>query len=90
MVRHFMVGQVEGLASKTEFIFMAENKMYLTVDREKRKPQNDGYVAVISMGSPQLGDENVVILDVEIVKNMKEAKAWYKRMIVEKPWETRQ
>lgn len=22
MVRHFMVGQVEGLASKTEFIFM--------------------------------------------------------------------
>lgn len=68
---------------------MAENRMYLTVDREKRKPQNDGYVAVISLGSPQRGDEECVILDVEVVKNMKEAKAWYKRMRIEQPWVTR-
>jgi hypothetical protein len=64
---------------------MAEDRIYLTVDREKRQPQNDGYVAVISMGQPQLGDD-CTVLDVEIVKNMKEAKAWFKKMKDEQPW----
>lgn len=65
---------------------MAQDRIYLTVDREKRKPQNDGYIAVISQGQPQFGDEEVTILTVEVVKNMKEAKAWYKRMKLERPW----
>lgn len=65
---------------------MSLDHIYLTVEREKRQPQNDGYIAVISQGQPQFGDEKVVILDVEVVKNMKEAKAWYKRMKLEQPW----
>lgn len=65
---------------------MAQNRMYLTVDRERCQPENDGYIAVISMGQPQLGDEECTVLDVEVVKNMKEAKAWYKRMKIEQPW----
>lgn len=65
---------------------MAEDKIYLTVAREKRKPQNDGYIATISQGQPQLGDENVTVLSVEVVKNMKAAKAWFKRMKIEQPW----
>ena len=31
-------------------------------------------------------DHQTIVLDVEIVKNMKEAKAWFKRMKVEQPW----
>ncbi len=68
---------------------MAEDTMYLTVARQKRQPENDGYIAVISYGSPQRGDSNVRILDVELVQSRKEAKAWYKRMQVERPWESR-
>ena len=68
---------------------MAEGKIYLTVSPEKRQPQNDGYIAVLSDGSPQFGDETTV-LSVEIVKNMKEAKTWMRRMLTERPWETRQ
>jgi hypothetical protein len=69
---------------------MSESRMYLTVAREKRQPQNDGYVATITMGSPQMGDAETIVLDVEIVKNMKAAKQWYRRMLVERPWEPRQ
>lgn len=65
---------------------MTEARIYLTIDRKKRQPENDGYVAIISQGSPQLGDQETIVLDVEIVKNMKEAKAWFKRMKVEQPW----
>lgn len=68
---------------------MTENKIYLSVDRKKRQPQNDGYVAILSYGSPQLGDKNVTILTVEVVHNMKAAKCWYKQMLIERPWETR-
>jgi hypothetical protein len=68
---------------------MAEDKIYLTVSRDKRQPQNDGYIAVISQGQPQLGDNTCTVLDVELVKNMKEANAWFKRMKIDRPWETR-
>lgn len=68
----------------------AGGKMVLTVAREKREPQRDGYVAIISRGSPQLGDNEVVVLAVDIVQNMKAAKAWFRRMKEEQPWETRQ
>lgn len=66
---------------------MAEDTMYLTVDRDREK---GGMIAVITRGQPQLGDESVVILSVERFKNMKEAKTWYRRMRVERPWEARQ
>lgn len=62
---------------------MAENIMYLTVDKDNEK---GGCIAVISMGSTQLGDKNITVLTVERVKNIKEAKIWYKRMKVEQPW----
>lgn len=61
----------------------------MTVGREKRQPENDGYVAVITDGCYQAGDDPVICLDVEIVKNMKEAKAWFRRMKIERPWEPR-
>lgn len=69
---------------------MAEYQLYLTVGREKRQPQNDGYIAVISQGQPQFGDANVTVLSVQVVPNMKAAKAWFKRMRAERPWEARQ
>lgn len=65
---------------------MAEDRIYLTVDRKKRQPQNDGYIAVISYGQIQLGDEKCTILNVEVVKNMKEAKSWFRKMKIEQPW----
>lgn len=68
---------------------MAEDKIYLTVANEKRQPQDDGYIAVISQGSPQKGDGVTVILDVELVANLDEAEQWFERMLVERPWETR-
>jgi hypothetical protein len=68
---------------------MSQSKIYLTVGREKRRPQNDGYIAVISYGQPQCGDYECTVLDVELVKNMKEAKAWFRKMKIERPWETR-
>lgn len=64
-------------------------RLVLTVGREKRQPQNDGYIAVISDGSPQLGSEAVTVLTVEVVKNMKQAKEWFRRMKIERPWEPR-
>lgn len=67
--------------------------LYLTVGREKEWNQTHtlyGFIAVISEGQPQLGDEHCTILDVEIVQSMKEAKAWFKRMKIERPWEPRQ
>jgi hypothetical protein len=62
--------------------------LYLTVSREKRQPENDGYIAVITDGNYQAGDF-VTVLDVEIVQNMKEAKAWFRQMKIERPWEPR-
>lgn len=64
-------------------------RLVLTVGCEKRQPQNDGYIAVISDGSPQLGSETVTVLTVEVVKNMKQAKEWFRRMKIERPWEPR-
>ena len=65
---------------------MAEDRIYLTVDKN---PKGNGLLAVISQGQPQLGDDDVVVLDVTTVKNMKAARKWYKRMLIERPWELR-
>lgn len=65
-------------------------RLYLTVARERRQPQNDGYVAVISDGHIQRGDEKCLVLSVKVVPNVKAAQAWFRRMKEERPWETRQ
>lgn len=67
------------------------DRLLLTVAREKRKPQNDGYIAIISRGGhPQFNSDLCEVLTVNVVQNMKEAKQWFKAMKVERPWETRQ
>jgi hypothetical protein len=68
---------------------MAEDRLYLTVAPDKRQPQNDGYIAVISRGHPKAGDRTYAVLTVKVVKNEQEAKAWFKRMKIERPWEER-
>jgi hypothetical protein len=67
-------------------------RLTLTVAREKRQPQNDGYIAIISRGGhPQLGgDQTCEVLTLEVVPNMKAAKEWFRRMKIERPWDTRQ
>jgi hypothetical protein len=62
-----------------------ENQLYLTTD--KMPDGRPGLLAVISKGSPQLGDLNVEVLDLEIVASQEEADSWFKQMIVERPWE---
>lgn len=69
---------------------MSADRLYLTVAQEKRQPQNDGYIAVVTQGNYQAGDDPVIVLTLKIVENMKEAKAWFRRMKMERPWETRQ
>jgi hypothetical protein len=69
---------------------MSEDKIYLTVAKSKREPQKDGYVAVITRGQMQEGDSDVIVLDVEVVSSMKEAKRWFHAMMIERPWEPRQ
>lgn len=65
---------------------MSENKIYLTYGPN---PKGKGLIAVISQGHPQLGDKEIIVLDIEIVPNRKAAKAWYRKMLVECPWEAR-
>ena len=69
---------------------MAQNRFYLTVARKKRQPQNDGYIALISQGSPQRGDSETIVLSVDIVKNRKEAEVWFEQQLLTRPWEKRQ
>lgn len=68
---------------------MAEDHIYLTVAEEKRQPENDGYVAVISYGHPQYGDKHCTVLSVKVVQDTEQAKEWYRRMKIERPWEER-
>lgn len=65
---------------------MAEDRIYLTVDNN---PNGRGLLAVMTQGHPQFGDKECVVLTLEVVKNMKEAKRWFKRMKIEQPWEVR-
>lgn len=65
---------------------MAEDTIYLTVGDN---PKGIGLLAIISRGQPQLGDDHCTLLTLEVVKNMKAAKAWYRRMKIERPWEAR-
>lgn len=64
---------------------MAEHKYYLTVGKEPK----GRLLAIITQGHGQFGDQTIICCTLKIVKNVKEAKKWYKKMIIEKPWETR-
>lgn len=66
---------------------MAEDRYYLTTGPD---PHGRGLLAICSLGTPQRGDETVTVCSLEVVKNMKEARKWFRRVIAEKPWETRQ
>ena len=48
------------------------------------------YMAVITDGSVQDGDENVSVLDVELCATKDEAEEWGRKTMLEKPWDTRQ
>jgi hypothetical protein len=53
-------------------------------------PTRDGrMIGVISDGSPQLGDDGVTCLAVELCPTQRDAEAWFERMKVERPWEAR-
>lgn len=62
---------------------MAENAYYLTTHPD---PHGRGLVAVITLGSPQMGDATTTICAAEIVGDQEAAEAWLARMVVEKPW----
>jgi hypothetical protein len=67
---------------------MSEYKHYLTTAPHPRKP--DELLAIISHGSPQLGDKEVLVCTLTSVKTQEEAEKWFKEQLVTKPWETRQ
>lgn len=66
---------------------MADHLHYLSVGPDSK---GRGLLAVISQGSLQKGDQDVLICDVKIVADMDEARAWYHQMMIERPWEQRQ
>lgn len=66
---------------------MAENRYYLTIGPN---PNGRGLMAIATLGSPQRGDKNVQVLDVELVQSKEEANEWFQRVMKERPWETRQ
>lgn len=51
-------------------------------------PKGRGILAIISLGSPQRGDTEVTLCDLEICPSMKAAKKWYRRQMKTKPWES--
>lgn len=67
----------------------------LSVERDTRSyyltcgddPHGRGILAIISLGSPQRGDKEVTLCDLEVCKNMKAAKKWYRRQMETKPWQ---
>lgn len=64
---------------------MAEDVIYLTTGKDSK----GRLLAIMSQGSPQHGDEHVTVLMMEVVKNQKTARQWFRQMCVERPWESR-
>lgn len=60
--------------------------LYLTIGRDSK----GRLLALCSDGSPQRGHDDAIILSVEVVENEAAADAWFMRMQLERPWETRQ
>jgi len=67
---------------------MADSKLVLTTGPHPRKPGK--LIAVLSRGSPQRGDDDVMVLSVEVVDDMQAAFVWANKAIQSEPWETRQ
>lgn len=65
---------------------MAESDIYLTVGND---PKGSGLLAIMTEGHPQRGDANCTVLTIRRVKNHNEAQEWFRRMKVERPWESR-
>lgn len=67
----------------------------MSVHRETRRyyltcgsdPHGRGILAIISLGSPQRGDDEITVCDMEVCKSMKAAKKWYRRQMKTRPWE---
>lgn len=66
---------------------MSEDAYYLTVNKDNKA---GGLIAVITLGQPQLGDQNVHVCSVSRQPSVKAAKRWYREQLKTKPWETRQ
>lgn len=47
-------------------------------------------LAVITDGSQKDGDEEIIVLSVEIVKDSTEAQVWFQKQMEEMPWMQRQ
>ena len=64
-------------------------RYYLTVATEKRKPQRDGYIAVISRGHFRRGDAETLLCAVDVMPNVKAARRWFREQVETEPWERR-
>jgi hypothetical protein len=60
--------------------------LYLTTGPDK---EGRGLLALISDGSPQWGDEEITVLDVEIFQSIEEAREWFAEMQILQPWNRR-
>lgn len=60
-------------------------KYYLTTNPHPRIAGS--FLAIISQGSPQMGDRMVKVCSVEVVKSKAAAKLWWKGQMMTKPWE---
>jgi hypothetical protein len=69
---------------------LAEDRFYLSFQKQTEGEHKGKYLAVISLGSPQRGDRNITVCDVEIVPTPKAAKKWFSAKMNERPWEPRQ
>ncbi len=59
--------------------------LYLTTGRTE-----DGrLIAICADGTPLLGHDPVTVLTLECVQSIREAKQWFKKVKLERPWETR-
>lgn len=63
---------------------MAKDQYYLTAEWN---PERSAYLAVISIGSPQVGDAEVTVCDADWFHSMKKARKWFKSQVAKKPWE---
>lgn len=69
-----------------DLIASLRHGLYLTIG----KTEDGRTLAVCSDGSPQFGHNPVTVLTLEVVASEREARDWFKRVRVERPWEIRQ
>ena len=64
-----------------------KEKLYLTVGNHPQKPGK--LIAIVTDGHFRRGDKQTKVLTLEVVKTQAEAKDWFERVKVTRPWETR-